>query len=37
MPLIANTERVLELLILKDWAPTQVSENSRMLLEFYTG
>ena len=37
MPPLANTERVLELVIQMDWAPTQVSQETILLLEFYTG
>ena len=37
MPPLANTERVLELVIQMDWAPTQVSQETKLLLEFYTG
>ena len=37
MPPLVNTERVLELVIQMDWAPTQVSQEREILLEFYTG
>lgn len=36
MPPLANTERVLELVIQKDWAPTQVSQKPKWLLKLCT-
>jgi hypothetical protein len=36
MPPLENTGRVLELGLLMDWAPTQVSQEIKMLLKLFT-